>query len=112
MRTFTWRLAVVCVARACLALSQTSRGTVTGTVLDPSGAVIVGAKVTMIGVETGVQLSTDSNEAGIYRFDVVDLGLYELKITHPGFRAYLGSGIGVGANRVTTVDSREVGDES
>ena len=110
MRTFTWKLAVVCVACACVALSQTSRGTVTGTVLDPSGAVIAGARVALTGVETGGRLSTDSNDAGVYRFDAVDLGVYELQVTLPGFRSYLGTGINVEANRVTTVDPRlEVG---
>ena len=53
--------------------AQTSRGTITGTVLDSSGAVIRGAQVTVTGVETGVRLSTKSNEAGVYRFDAVDL---------------------------------------
>jgi hypothetical protein len=110
MRTFTWKLAVVGVASACVALSQTSRGTVTGTVLDASGAVIAGARVALTGVETGGRLSTDSNDAGVYRFDAVDLGVYELRITHPGFRSYLGTGINVEANRVTTFDPRlEVG---
>ena len=58
MRTFTWKLAVVYIACAWAAHAQTSRGTVTGTVLDASGAVIAGAHVTLTGVETGVRLST------------------------------------------------------
>jgi len=107
---FTWRLAVGYVACACAAMSQTSRGTVTGTVLDASGAVVPKARVSLTGVETGARFSTDSNEAGVYRFDAVDLGVYNLKVTHAGFRTYLGSGIGVEANRVVTLDPRlEVG---
>jgi hypothetical protein len=107
---FTWRLAAGYVACACAAMSQTSRGTVTGTVLDASGAVVPKARVSLTGVDTGVRLSTDSNQAGVYRFDAVDLGVYELKVTHAGFRTYLGSGIGVEANRVITLDPRlEVG---
>src|SRR5204863_2997815 len=43
---------------------------------------------------------------GIYRFDAVDLGVYDLKVTHAGFRTFLSSGIGVEANRVTTLDPR------
>src|SRR5262245_66549927 len=85
--------------------AQTSRGTVTGTVLDPSGAVIGGAHVTLTGIETGVRLSTDSNEAGVYRFDAVDLGVYVLTVTQPGF-ATVGTDINVEANRTTTVDPR------
>jgi hypothetical protein len=90
--------------------AQTSRGTVTGTVLDPTAAVINGARVALTAVDTGVRLSTDSNEAGVYRFDAVDPGVYQLQVTHPGFRSYFGTGIGVEANRVTTFDPRlEVG---
>src|SRR5712692_9882116 len=106
MKTLTWKLTVGYVACACVALSQTSRGTVTGTVLDASGAVISGARVALTGVETGVRLSTDTNESGVFRFDAVDLGVYEINVTHPGFRTYVGTGIGAEANRVTTVDPK------
>src|SRR5439155_102214 len=45
-----------------------------------------------------------------YRFDAVDLGIYDIQVTHPGFRTYVGAAIHVEANRVTTVDPRlEVG---
>ena len=66
--------------------AQTSRGTVAGTVLDPTGAVIGGARISLTGVNTGVRLSTESNDAGVYRFDAVDLGVYDLQVAHPGFR--------------------------
>ena len=58
---------------------QTSRGTVTG-------AVIRGARVRLAGVDTGAKLSTMSNDSGVYRFDAVDLGVYELEVAHAGFR--------------------------
>ena len=45
---------------------QTSRGTVTGTVLDQSGAVIRGAGVRLAGVDTGAKLSTVSNDSGVF----------------------------------------------
>src|SRR5260370_24995542 len=103
-------LVVAVLAVAVTAHAQTSRGTVTGTVLDASVAVIAGAHVTLTGIETGLRRSTDTNEAGIYRFDAVDLGAYQLGIIHPGFRPFLGSGINVEANRFTTFDPRlEVG---
>src|SRR6266853_2166574 len=59
-RMFVVALAVLAGA----AHAQTSRGTVAGAVLDPTGAVIHGAHVALTGVETGVRLSTDSNETG------------------------------------------------
>ena len=90
--------------------AQTSRGTVTGTVLDPTGAIIGGAHVILTSIETGVMRSTDSTEAGVYRFDAVDPGAYNLTATHPGFRTFSDAGVTVEANRATTVDPRlEVG---
>ena len=98
------------LALSLAAHAQTSRGTVTGTVLDSSGAVVAGVHVSLRRADTGGKLSTTSNDAGIYRFDAVDLGVYELQATRPGFRTYLGTGINVEANRVTSLDPRlEVG---
>jgi outer membrane receptor protein involved in Fe transport len=94
------------LAFALTAHAQTSRGTVTGTVLDPTGAVVGGAHITLTGVDTGIKLSAVSNDAGVYRFDAVDLGVYGLQVVHPGFRAYGGTGITVEANRTTTFDPR------
>jgi hypothetical protein len=109
MLTSTLRLAALLLV-AISANAQTSRGTVTGTVLDPTGAVISGASVTLTGVETGVRLSTNSNDAGVYRFDAVDPGTYDLTVSLPGFRTYLSTHIGVEANRATTIDpTLEVG---
>src|SRR5215510_10460414 len=105
----TLRLAAFLLV-AISANAQTSRGSVTGTVLDPTGAVIAGARVTLTGVETGVRLSTNSNDAGVYRFDAVDPGTYDLTVSLPGFRTYLSSRVGVKANRATTIDpTLEVG---
>src|SRR5262249_14957570 len=76
----------------------------------PTGAVIAGVSVTLTGVETGVRLSTNSNDAGVYRFDAVDPGTYDLTVSLPGFRTYVSTRIGVEANRATTIDpTLEVG---
>ena len=50
------RLTTVALALAAALGAQTSRGTITGTVLDATGAVISGARVTLTDVETGVRL--------------------------------------------------------
>jgi carboxypeptidase family protein len=101
-----FRQLLVPLAFIATAHSQTSRGTVTGTVLDPSGAAIKDANITLTSQQTGIRLSTRSNEAGVYRFDAVDLAVYDLRVEHPGFRTYVEAGIRVQANRVTTVDPR------
>ena len=91
---------------AVIAHAQTSRGTVTGTVLDSSGAAIACASVTLTSRQTDIRLVTGSNEAGVYRFDAVDLGVYDLTAAHPGFQTYSAVEIAVQANRVTTIDPK------
>jgi hypothetical protein len=68
-----------------------------------------GARVTLTGVETGVRLSTGSNDAGVYRFDAIDLGVYEPQVAHPGFRRYRGAGITTPAGRFLNHDFTDSG---
>src|SRR4051812_41015576 len=105
------RRAMLAAALLCSAAqAQTSRGTVTGTVLDASGAAIAGTHLTLTGANTGIRLLAKSNEAGVYRFDALDLGVYDLQVTHAGFRTYVGAGLRVEAGRITTLDPKlEVG---
>jgi carboxypeptidase family protein len=111
--TFAARALAVILTLATAAHAQTSRGTVSGSVTDPSGAVVTRASIVLTHTETGVRLSAATNEAGIYRFDAVDLGKYELRVAHPGFNAFLATELGVEANRTTVLDVRlEVGSEA
>jgi outer membrane receptor protein involved in Fe transport len=95
---------------ACLAQAQTSRGTVTGIVTDAQAAVVPGAAVELVGNETGMKRETKTNEAGLYRFDAVDLGSYKLTVTATGFQTYVVQSIRVAGGVVTSADARlEVG---
>jgi hypothetical protein len=60
-------------------------GTVTGTVTDPAGAVVVGAPIALRNVETGSTHQVKTNGSGLYRFDLIEPGNYTLKIDQPGF---------------------------
>ena len=105
MLRISWLISVS-LALIATAYAQTSRGTVTGTVLDSSGAAVARASIALTSRGTGVRLTTGSNEAGVYRFDAVDLGVYDLQVTHPGFRTFFGPGITVEANRTITIDPK------
>ena len=61
---------------AVFAQAQTSRGTVSGTVTDPSASVVAGASVELLQIATGLRRMATTNGAGIYRFEAVDLGTY------------------------------------
>ncbi len=102
--------ALLAATSAMPTFAQTSRGAISGTVTDASGAVVPGATIQLVQVATGAVRSTTTNEAGIYRFDAVDLGVYTLKIGKPGFKIFSSTVLGVEANRTTTLDATlEVG---
>jgi len=88
------------------ALAQTSRGTVSGIVSDPTGAVVPGATITLTNDQTGVSRTTNTNGEGFYRFDAVDLGSYSLKIAATGFGNVNKTNIVVSANQVAQVDAQ------
>jgi len=73
---------------AGLATAQETRGSVSGIVSDSSGAVVAGATLRLTNVETGVVLTTTSNETGLYRFLFLNPGKYKLTATAAGFKTY------------------------
>lgn len=85
--------------------AQTSRGTVSGIIKDPNGAVIPGATVTLINASTAVERSVETNNEGFYRFDAVDLGNYSVRISANSFGTVNKSGVVVNANQTSTVDA-------
>jgi len=63
----------------------TASGTVSGTVSDPSQAVVTGAHVTITSASTGTARTTVTNNVGSYRFDLLPAGAYKLAIEGTGF---------------------------
>ena len=96
-------IVIVTIAFSAIAFGQTSRGTVTGTVTDPNGAVIAGAEVTLTSGATKLSRTTTTNSEGFYRFEAVDPGPYSLKVTATGFGEVVHTGIEVRANQASDV---------
>ena len=68
------------------ALAQTFRGSINGTITDPSGSVVAGAKVTATDVATAVGYQTVSSAAGEFSFNDLPLDAYNLKVEAAGFQ--------------------------
>ena len=79
--------------------AQQTLGGITGTVLDDSGAAIPAATVTIVGNETKLTRSQDTNEAGNYDFVNLPIGSYSISVSHSGFQALQIPAIQVQANR-------------
>ena len=65
---------------------QTFTGTISGTVVDTSGQVIVGAKVTLTSERTGEAREAQTNESGTFTFPALQPGPYTVAVEQPGFR--------------------------
>ena len=66
-------------------LAQVDQGAITGSVTDPSGAVVNNAQVTLTNVDNGLVLQTATSSSGEYTFSPVRIGNYTISATAPGF---------------------------
>jgi hypothetical protein len=79
---------------ACLfllspAMAQSPNGTISGIVVDPSGAAIAGAEVLVVNDATGVQYLSKSNAEGIYLLPNLPPGVYRLQVSKVGFKTII-----------------------
>ncbi|HKE23106.1 MAG TPA: TonB-dependent receptor [Bryobacteraceae bacterium] len=90
--------------------AQIDTGGITGTVKDPSGAMVPGASLTLKNEATGVSQKTRSTTTGNYVFEAVPTGSYSLTVEASGFKTYLATGIEIHVQAVITADvALEVG---
>jgi len=100
VRTFFVLFAVfVILAASGAAWSQTVQGVITGTIADPTGAVVPGATVTITNVGTNVSQSTTTGGDGSYRFPLVPPGTYIVEVKAANFAVVRASGIVVQASQ-------------
>lgn len=78
-------LALLFVCFALSTFSQLTSGNLAGNVLDPSGATVAGAEVTVTNNATGVSNTTHSTSKGDYRFENLPVGTYSVAVTMTGF---------------------------
>ena len=81
-------------------------GQITGTITDVTGAAIVGAKVTAENINTGFSQSAETEASGLYRFNVLPLGRYNVRVESPGFAPVKQTGIELNAGATVTQDVR------
>jgi hypothetical protein len=86
--------------------SQTQLATLSGTVTDPSGAVVPGVSVTIVGQGTGLKRSVLTDTAGEYRFAGLPTGDYSLRIEKTGFQSQIRVGIELTSAAEVTINSQ------
>jgi Carboxypeptidase regulatory-like domain/TonB dependent receptor len=89
--------------------AQGDLGTITGSVMDPAGAVVAGAPIEVRNVDTGAMYQVGSSATGNYVVQV-PTGTYELSVTAPGFKKFVRQNIAVPVAQTLRIDvSLEVG---
>jgi Carboxypeptidase regulatory-like domain len=83
--------------------AQNANATISGTVTDPSGAVVPGAEVTLTYVTTGTAKKTTAGSNGFYSFPNLTVGDYQLKCTAKGFATYVQTGISLHLNETVQI---------
>src|SRR5215469_796072 len=107
------RLGLAMIVSLTLAWTQTPTGEILGTVLDPTGAVVSGAVITVTNTSTGVERKLATNSAGVYTAPALPPGTYSVRVTIKGFRSSFRSNIDVTVGQEIRVDfSLELGDVS
>lgn len=97
---------LLCCLLSGAAFAQVLYGTLTGNVTDPSGAVVAGAKVIAVNVNTGVTTEAAVNDEGVYRFQALQAGTYKVSISAPNFATQVSENVSVPVNQVVRVDGR------
>jgi carboxypeptidase family protein len=85
--------------------SQISSGDIKGTVTDSTGAVLPGAMVTVVNIDTGVERSAISDNTGNFRFFLLPPAEYEVRVQLSGFSTYTRRPVQVTVGQTVSVDA-------
>ena len=94
------------MAAPALAQSQAINGTIEGTVSDSSGGVLPGVTVTVTNTDTGGQRSVVTNENGLYRAPLLQLGTYRVVAELQGFKKFEQAGVTLSAGQTAVINVR------
>jgi outer membrane receptor protein involved in Fe transport len=99
-RTGTLGIFLAAVLVTAAAHAQTVNGRFTGSVVDPSGSMVVGASITLTNEQTGDIRKSAANNSGVFTFPAVQPGQYSVKVEQQGFKSYQRKGMNLAANDV------------
>jgi carboxypeptidase family protein len=110
------RFSCILLVLLCLPLlnpsanAQTDRATLEGTLTDPTGGAISGAKVQVLAVSTGISDEKRTNSNGYYRFPGLAVGEYRVTVTNASFKTRIVDGVILEVGQTRTLDVRlEIG---
>src|SRR5215469_4262592 len=107
------RFILFSLAPCVAAFAQSDRGSITGVVADPAGAVVANAAIEAKNIDTGVVYHAASTATGNYTIGELPTGTYELSFTVSGFKKYVRQNLTLLVQQTLRVDATlEVGTAS
>src|ERR1700676_1368851 len=97
-------LSVCGLLLAVCTFAQSDRGTITGTVTDPAGAVIANAPIQAKNVATGAVYEAATTTTGNYTLPQFPAGTYELTVSVQGFKKYTRQGLTIQVAQIARID--------
>jgi hypothetical protein len=79
--------------------TQAISATLSGSVIDPAGLAVNGARVTLTSAERAISRSSSTESNGLYTFTLLPPAVYTLEVVAPGFKHYKQEGITLGAGQ-------------
>jgi hypothetical protein len=86
LAVFLLGLSFLLLLSASLSQAQVVTGSISGTVVDPSGAAVASASVDLRETDTGATTHATTNDTGYFRFVLLPIGNYDLTVAKDGFR--------------------------
>jgi len=99
-----WAVGFCLLVFSAGALAQVANGVLTGTILDPSGAAVVNAKITVTNLATNLSLTTTTNQTGSYSVRELPVGTYKVSAEAPGFKTVANASVVVNAGTTQRID--------
>lgn len=99
-------LRVICVLALLSPVLGTAQenASITGTVTDAHGAIVVNASLTLLNTDLGQKYTTVSNGTGNYNFPGLRIGHFTLSASAPGFQTYTQTGIALNVAETVKID--------
>jgi hypothetical protein len=110
-RIFTLSILVFTSLSGCYLYGQAQTGSISGSILDPNGALLPGTAVQALEKATGAKLDTVSSEAGIYVFPNLATGIWTISAEKTGFKKSISDNVEVFIAQRQTLDIKmQIGD--
>src|SRR2546430_8145832 len=103
-RALKLAFALVLITHTYTLIAQVDRGSIVGTISDPSGANVEGAKVTIRNLATDQSTKVTTDNSGAYAANLLRIGTYSVSVEKAGFKKAVQPRVEVGVNQVVRLD--------